>query len=92
MGERAALPVRPELPKPGREEVIPEALPALEALLAVIEREIDLWNDYICRLSELEDPGQGVFYAKELHEARQYRMVLRYKLDFCRARLKRLNS
>ena len=86
-----SLPQRPPMNGAG-EESFPEELPALRVRLDSLEEEEKLWTAYIKELSALEDPATGVFYAAELHEARQYRMVLRYRGDFCRARLKRLNN
>lgn len=86
-----ARPARPPMHAPGSaEEDFPEDVAALEALLAALEGEENLWAAYIKELSALEDPASGLFYAAELHEARQYRMVIRYRKDFCRARLSRL--
>lgn len=86
-----ALPERPPMAE-GDEESFPDDIAAISARLSALEDEEKLWNTYIKDLSDLEDPAAGLFYAAELHTARQYRMVLRYRSDFCKARLKRLNG
>lgn len=93
MPEDRAMPLRPPMIGPeSAEEDFPEDISALEVRLDELGEEEKLWNAYIKELSALENPARGVFYATELHEARQYRMVVKYRRDFCLARLKRLNG
>lgn len=85
------VPRRPAMIEPGTAgESFPEDIPALRAALDDLGGREELWNTYIKELSALEDPARGVYYAAELHEARQYRMMLRYRKDFCLARIRRL--
>ncbi|MDR2050771.1 MAG: hypothetical protein LBQ63_03260 [Deltaproteobacteria bacterium] len=75
---------------PDREESLPENLPELQARLSSLEEEQKIWQDYITALSNLENPGQGVFHAAELHAARQYKLLLAWKQDSCRVRINQL--
>lgn len=87
------LPTCPPMPRQtGPGEGFPEDLPALNALMAGLVQEENLWNAYIRDLSALEDPKNGVFHAQDLHQARQCRMAVKCRKDFCRARLARLNG
>lgn len=86
-------PVRPPMLQPGSaEENFPEEVPALEELLAALDEDERIWNAYIKELSGLENPASGACYAAELHQARQYRMVIKYRKEFCKSRLNRLKS
>lgn len=86
---------KPRPPLPPKElssDDFPGDRPGLEAALAALEREEGEWSAYIKTLSALEDQAAGVYHAAPLHEARQYRMVIRYRKDFCKARLRRLSG
>lgn len=44
----------------------------------------------IRRLMDAEDPARGVFFARELHEARHEKMRLETEIQFCTAKIRRL--
>ncbi|MDL2316599.1 hypothetical protein LJC59_05900 [Desulfovibrio sp. OttesenSCG-928-A18] len=74
------------------DESLPTDIPGLEVALAGLEERLAHSASTIRELMESEDPARGVFHAAAIHEAKQAHMVLRYRQDFCRARLARLRS
>lgn len=72
------------------EEKLPDDVPGLEKRLAELEVEQQDQQQRIRELSAAENPAAGIFFAAEIHEARQYKMMLQFKKDYCRAKLNRL--
>ena len=72
------------------EEVLPDTEEELEARLVELKVEQEGWIRTIRDLSAREKPREGISFAAELHEARQFKMMLEFKLDYCRAKLNRL--
>ena len=72
------------------EEALPDTEEELEKRLAELQGEQSAWIQRIRDLSERERPREGVFFAAELHEARQFKMMLEFKMEYCRAKLNRL--
>lgn len=72
------------------EESLPTNEAGLEACLARFTGELRACDEEIRELLAREDPARGVFLAGEIHRAKQRKMVARYNVDLCRARLNRL--
>lgn len=66
---------------------LPTDRPGLEAQLAEIENKLEMNLETIRGLMASEDPRKGIFYAAEIHEAKQLGMMLRYQKELRRARL-----
>ncbi|MDR2892064.1 MAG: hypothetical protein LBV80_03115 [Deltaproteobacteria bacterium] len=74
-----------------KEEKLPEDQDGLEKRLAELADELVACQTRIRELSAAENPATGVFFAAEIHAARQNKLVLEFKKQLCRARLNRLN-
>ncbi|MDL2307020.1 hypothetical protein LJC48_03210 [Desulfovibrio sp. OttesenSCG-928-C06] len=72
------------------EEVLPDDEEELAARMNELQAEQDAWIQKIRDLSAQEKPREGIFFAAEIHEARQFKMMLEFKLEYCRAKLNRL--
>lgn len=75
----------------GKDDILPDAVPELEQLSTAHAKEREECLAYIKRVSALENPEQGVSYAAQLHEAKQYKLMLDFKIEACRVKINRLN-
>lgn len=69
---------------------LPMNVAELEKLIAATEAERVQCLAYIKETSAAENPAQGISYATELHEARQYKLMLDFQLEACRAKANRI--
>lgn len=60
--------------------------------MAALDKDMAELQAHIKQLMADENPGRGIFHASAIHEAKQRYMAMRYKHDFCAARLSRLRS
>jgi hypothetical protein len=66
------------------------AIAALKAVMADFAAQKTAQEGEIRRLMDAEDPARGIFFARELHEARHEKMRLETEIQFCTARIRRL--
>ena len=71
---------------------IPGDIPGLEKAVGSVGGGVAAKRGAIRALLRSEDPAAGVFHAAAIHEAKQEHMALRYRRDFCQARLRRLSE
>lgn len=71
--------------------LLPTDREGLEAELAEIDKRLLENQAKIKSLMDAENPSDGVFFAAEIHEAKQRSMLLRYQKDLRTARLNALN-
>lgn len=69
---------------------LPDDIPTLEAQIGEIEQAKADCEAALRRLSEAEDLANGVFFAKEIHEARQLRLQLEVQKELRRVRINRI--
>ena len=70
--------------------LLPTDRDGLEAQIADIDRRLQENLESIRALMAAEKPGEGVFLASEIHEAKQLSMLLRYQKDVRTVRLNAL--
>lgn len=90
MAENFFVPAKPAKNDFAQGDALPQSAPELTACLAAIDAEETAWQEYIRQLSAGEDPAKGVFFAAELHEARQHKMQLSYLRACCKGKINRL--
>ena len=69
---------------------LPTDRDGLEAQIADIDRRLRENLESIRTLMAAEKPGEGIFLASEIHEAKQLSMLLRYQKDVRTVRLNAL--
>ncbi|MDL2267582.1 hypothetical protein LJC46_06305 [Desulfovibrio sp. OttesenSCG-928-G15] len=74
------------------EESLPTDEPGLTGCIASAEAEMAEMQTQIKNLMAEEDPGRGIVHASAIHDTKQRYMMLRYKRDFCAARLARIRQ
>ena len=70
--------------------LLPTDRDGLETQIADIDRRLQENFETIRTLMAAETPGEGVFLASEIHEAKQLSMLLRYQKDVRTVRLNAL--
>ena len=74
------------------EESLPTDQTGLARCLAAFEEELKACEQNIQNLLKQEDPAKGLFLPKEIHRAKQQKMVARYNCDLCRVRLNKIRE
>ncbi len=69
---------------------LPSNIEGLEEELLEVKHRQQLCQSLISDLMNKEDHTKGVFFAKEIHEARQLKMMLQYQHDLRTAKANRL--
>lgn len=69
---------------------IPEDAPALKAGLIRLNEEQRSCKERLRELFAAENPGQGVFYAAEIHATQQEKLRREVEIEFHRRKLARL--
>ena len=69
---------------------LPDDIPTLEAQIGEIEQAKADCEAALRRLTEAEDHAKGVFFAQEIHEARQLRLQLEVQKELRRVRTNRI--
>lgn len=69
---------------------LPDDIPALEAQIAEIEQARADCEATLRRLVESEDLANGVYFAQEIHEARQLKLQLQVQKELRRVRINRI--
>lgn len=77
---------------PSADASSPNDIPALEAELAEIDRQIASCRAEIKNLIDQENLAAGVIHAAAIHERKQAHMVLRYQKELLAAKIGRLRS
>ena len=69
---------------------MPQTKAELEAEIATIDRELDETDAALRTLLVAEDPAQGVFYAQDIHNLRQQKLMLMTRRELRLVRIRRL--
>ncbi len=77
---------------PPAEELLPTDEPGLVAHIADLTSRHAELDKRIRELMDLEKPGQGIFMAAEIHQAKHTRTITKFQIDFCKARLNQLRG
>lgn len=70
---------------------MPQTKPALEAEIAIIDRELDETDAALRTLLTAEDPATGVYYAQDIHNLRQQKLVLMTRKQLRQVRIRRIH-
>ena len=70
---------------------LPSDREGLTAELALVEAEQAALVIELRRLMDAEDPGQGIFHAKEINDLRQKKVMLEFQRQLRAARINRLD-
>ncbi len=73
-------------------EIWPEDLPGLQEVLEGIEEKVADCQRHIKALTRGENPEMGVYYAQQIHIAKQLKMMAIYQRDLCKARIRSLQE
>lgn len=69
---------------------MPQTKPELEAEIAIIDRELDETDAALRTLLAAEDPAAGIFYAQDIHNLRQKKLMLMTRRELRQVRIRRL--
>ncbi|MFV0421155.1 hypothetical protein [Oleidesulfovibrio sp.] len=72
------------------DESLPDNIPDVEALIASYNKQLETMDETIAKLRASEDFKNGVFFAKEIHEALQLKNRYTVERQFAKNRLNRL--
>lgn len=77
-------------PDPLDDASLPNSIPELTAQIALLEEQGRVCEAAVRQLCEAENPARGVFFAREIHEARQRKLQLEVQKELRRVRINRL--